>query len=141
LLEPLIIYDQTETYGSEFLICLNGDAKYGYLQVSQWFVCLDWRQTQFNFIKCLWGWRRCQLGTGRFNNSIWISPSITSKMGISEKWYWNWAWLGCGFKTKGLQHLIFKNSNAVTKNSYLGDVIFGRHLTLFYVYTECQAMV
>ena len=32
LLEPLIIYDPTELYGSEYLICLNGEAKYGYLQ-------------------------------------------------------------------------------------------------------------
>jgi hypothetical protein len=35
LLEPLIIYDPTETYGSEYLICLNGEAKYGYLQAEE----------------------------------------------------------------------------------------------------------
>ena len=32
MLEPLIIYDPTELHGSEYLICLNGEAKYGYLQ-------------------------------------------------------------------------------------------------------------
>ena len=32
LLEPLIIYDPAEQHGSEYLICLNGEAKYGYLQ-------------------------------------------------------------------------------------------------------------
>ena len=32
LLAPLMIYDQSEMYGSEFLLCLSGEAKYGYLQ-------------------------------------------------------------------------------------------------------------
>ena len=35
LLEPLIIYDPTELHGSEYLICLNGEAKYGYLQTEE----------------------------------------------------------------------------------------------------------
>jgi hypothetical protein len=32
LLAPLLIFDPDEQYGSQFLICLSGEAKYGYLQ-------------------------------------------------------------------------------------------------------------
>ena len=32
LLAPLLIFDPTETYGEEYLICLSGEAKYGYMQ-------------------------------------------------------------------------------------------------------------
>lgn len=30
--EPLLIYDATLTYGADYLLCLNGESKYGYLQ-------------------------------------------------------------------------------------------------------------
>ena len=32
LLAPLLIYDPEEQFGEQFLICLSGEAKYGYLQ-------------------------------------------------------------------------------------------------------------
>lgn len=32
LLAPLLIYDPTEQYGEKYLLCLSGEAKYGYLQ-------------------------------------------------------------------------------------------------------------
>ena len=32
LLAPLLIFDPTEEFGEEFLLCLSGEAKYGYLQ-------------------------------------------------------------------------------------------------------------
>lgn len=32
LLAPLLIFDPTEQYGEKYLLCLSGEAKYGYLQ-------------------------------------------------------------------------------------------------------------
>lgn len=32
LLAPLLIYDPSEQYGEKYLLCLSGEAKYGYLQ-------------------------------------------------------------------------------------------------------------
>ena len=32
LLAPLLIFDPSEQFGEQYLICLSGEAKYGYLQ-------------------------------------------------------------------------------------------------------------
>ena len=35
LLAPLVIFDTTEQYGEQYLVCFSGEAKYGYLQTEE----------------------------------------------------------------------------------------------------------